>query len=134
VSAEHLDKIREAVLAEIRPLLPEEWDLKPGLASVKELSRTTVYCEYTRIEPLPEAPMGNARVGFDLTVSPLNKDVTKAEDLVDAHVVDLVLALDAHDWISWSLAEKKSIADTYLGWVVTISALASVSKTPTPEE
>lgn len=129
-----LDKIRSSVIAEIQPLLPEAWDIKPGISKLDTLSKTTVFCEYTRIEPLEEAPQGNARCSFELTVVPPKTDIGKAENDVDGNVVDLVLSLDKHRWISWSLAEKKTLADIYIGWVVTVSAIASISKTPPPEE
>lgn len=129
-----LDKVRANVLAEIVPLCPETWDFQPGLAPLTKPSKTTVYTEYTEINPLPKRAIGNVEVSFDLTVVPVFEDVDKAEEEVDADVVDLIVALDGHEWIVWVKAVKKSLAGKYLGWTISITAIAGTSKTePDPE-
>lgn len=127
-----LDTVRSYVVDELKPLLPERWDWKPGITTPGEISKPTVYLEYSRIEPLPEAPIGNVRCVFELTVTTPLKSMTKGEDEVDAEVVGMILVLDAHDRITWTGAEKKVIDDTNLAWTVTVSVLASTVATPAP--
>lgn len=129
MSPKPVDKARANTLAEITPLCPATWDFKPGLAPLKQLSKTTVFMEYTELTRLEEAGPGHIRCGFDLAVVPALEDTTKAEDAVDAAVVDLLLALDGHEWIKWIRGEKKAIGEQYIGWVISITSIASLSKT-----
>lgn len=131
----HLDQVRPAVRAALVELLPAGWDVKAGIATPTTLAQPTLYLEYSRVDPLPEAPLSQVRCTFELTLTTMLTDLAKGEDWADAALVDLVLALDAHNWITWSGAEKSVVKDTYLAWKVTLTALASTTPTPTnPEE
>lgn len=129
----HLDKVRATVRDALVALLPEGWDIKPGIATPTTIASPTLYLEYKRIEPLPEAPIGHARCTFELTLTTPLTDKPKGEDDVDDGIVDLVLALDAHEFISWSSAEKAVLLEKYLAWTVTVTVIANTTKTPDPE-
>lgn len=109
-------------------LLPEEWDIKPGLRPVGKITSPTVYLNYQSIEPITEAGPGNVRCGFEVAVVDPLEDQAKAEDAIDVEVVKLLVALDRHPTISFSRAEKKSIDSTpYLGWVFTVTVIATAT-------
>ncbi len=128
----HADSVRATVRAELKSMLPEGWDIKPGLSMPTTLSQPTMYLEYGRIEPLPEAPIGHVRCTFELTLTASLSDLTKGEDWADDAVIDLVLALDAHPTIAWAPAEKVVVKETYLAWKIPVSVIASTTPTPTP--
>jgi hypothetical protein len=128
-----LDQVRAAVREALVGLLPAGWDIKRGIVTPTTLAQPTLYLEYTRIEPLPEAPIGHARCTFELTLTTELTDTAKGEDWADAAVVDLVLAIDAHDFISWSEATKAVILQNHLTWNLVVSILANTTPTPAPE-
>lgn len=128
---DELDTVRGAVVAELETLCPTDWDVKPGQVTPGTTARPTLYVNYHRIEPLSEAPIGQVRVGFELTISTHLTDLSKGEDAVDHQVLELILALDAHPTILWTLAEKILVPATEnLAWQITVSTIA----TTTPEE
>jgi len=106
-------------------LVPDTWDVRPGLSPIGTITKPTLLIEYKTIDPF-DAPMGNVRVAFEVYIVDHHEDQSKAEDAVDGYVVALMVALDQHPSISWSTASKTGIADTpYLGWKFTVSAIAS---------
>lgn len=120
--------VRSWLAGEIAPLLPEDWRIVPGISSVKTLLVPAVYFEFTQLEKVSELPTGHARAVFDLIVVDPRTDLTAAEDQVDDHLVDLVLALDGHQQINWTGARKESIAEQFFGWRVALTVLTSISK------
>jgi hypothetical protein len=129
----HLDKARAYVIDQVTPLVPDDWDIKPGIATPTTISKTTVFVEYTEIEPLPEAPIGSARCVLELTVTSPLTDLAKGENDVDADVLELVLALDRHKKIAWRRATKRAIVEAYLGWTIAVTLIAETTPTPPPE-
>lgn len=118
--------VRDQVAALIKPLITgNRWSIQPH--TVKQLgtslSRTTVFIEHTGIDPLPAAPVGSVDNTCVVTiVSPL-ADWQRAEDALDAKVMDFVAALDASTILEWSTVRKVEIADTYLGWAITLTTI-----------
>lgn len=130
MSSEPLDKIRAYVIGEAVAALPATWDVKSGLAPITTISKRTVFVDYKELEPLPEAPIGQALCVMTLAFVSPHEDLAKAEDDADSCVVDLVLAFDAHERIVWRRAAKRAINETYLGWLVEVGVIAATVKTP----
>lgn len=127
--------VRSFTVAQLKALVPDTWDVKPGLATPGTLSQTTLYIEYKTIERLAEAPQSGLTCTFEATVATQLTDLAKGEDDVDASVVELLVGLNRHEQITWTLAEKKSIAGANLGWALTLKVIALPIQTPeTPEE
>lgn len=120
--------IRPWLATTMRPLLPESWRLVDGLAEVKTLTVPAVYFEYTAIEKADDWPPGHVRAVVDLIIVDPHTDLVKAEDAVDELVVQLLVALDGHAQIDWSSAKKQAIGDSFLGWRVSVSVIASTPK------
>jgi len=120
--------IRAWLAATMLPLLPEQWRIVDGLAEVKTLTVPAVYFEYSGIEKADEWPPGHVRAVIDMIVVDPHTDIVKAEDAVDELVVQLLVALDGHHQINWSSARKQAIGDSFLGWRVSVSVLASTPK------
>jgi hypothetical protein len=58
-SSPYLDAVRAYVISEIQPHLPEGWDVVDQLPEAgKTLTKTSVFLDYSGIEPLPEDPLG----------------------------------------------------------------------------
>lgn len=120
--------IRAWLAGEIEPLLPAQWRLVAGISDVKTLVVPAVYFEYTAIEKADNWPPGHVRAVLDLVVVDPHTDLVLAEDAVDELVVQLLTALDLHDSINWSSARKQAIGDSFFGWRVSVSVLASTPK------
>lgn len=115
--------VRAQLQALLQPLITgNRWSVVPNtVKQVKSLSRTTVFIEHTGIDVNPSAPMGSVDNTCVVTIlSPL-VDYAKAEDALDAKVMDLVAALDADAQLGWQNARKTEVADTYLGWAITLT-------------
>lgn len=117
--------VREQVAALIQPLITgNRWSVKPH--TVKQLttiSRPTVFIEHTGIDPLPTAPVGRVDNQCVVTIVSQLTDYQKAEDALDVKVIHLINALDGSDHLEWLNARKVEIADTYLGWAITLTLL-----------
>lgn len=119
--------VRELVKGLLQPLITgNRWVVKPHtVKQLETVARTTVFIEHTGIDPLPAAPIGNVNNECVVTiVSPL-LDYAKAEDALDAKVLDLVNALDADERLGWVNARKVEVADTYLGWAITLTLITA---------
>lgn len=117
--------VRAQVQALLQPLITGNlWSVKPHtVKQVQTISRATVFIEHTGIDPMPTAPVGRVDNQCVVTiVSPLT-DYSQAEDSLDAKVMDLVNALDGSDRLEWVNARKVEIADTYLGWAITLTLI-----------
>lgn len=118
--------VRDQVAALIKPLITgSRWSVQPH--TVKQLgtslSRTTVFIEHTGFDPLAVAPAGSVDNTCVVTiVSPL-ADWQKAEDALDAKVMQFVSALDTSDRLEWQSGRKITVADTYLGWAITLTTI-----------
>lgn len=115
-----------AHLAElVGPLVTENrWSIKPHtVKQVQTISRPTVFIEHTGIDPLPTAPVGSAENQCVVTFVSHLTDYAQAEDALDEDVLAFVAALDASDRLEWANARKVEIADTYLGWAITLTLI-----------
>lgn len=118
--------VREQVAALIKPLITgNRWSIQPH--TVKQLgtslTRTTVFIEHTGIDPQPIAPVGMVDNTCIVTILSALADWQKAEDALDAKVMDLIAALDASTILTWSNARKVEVAETYLGWAITLTVI-----------
>jgi len=117
--------VRQAVADLLQPIIPAGWDIRPHtVKKVLTLSRPTVYVEYTTTEPAPEAPIGHLHDSVVVTMLSHLTDYAKAEDALDTDVRTILAALDAHDRLVWTKAEKVEVADTYLGWAITLTFIS----------
>lgn len=139
MSSEPITDIRDWLREKLLAHVPAGWDVTPGLpAKLGKLAKTTVYLEYTSIDPT-QTPVGTALAGIDLIVATKLEDRVKAEDDVDSLVLDLILALDQiiDDTanLSWrgEAASKEQLGDgPNLCWRIRTQAVASFAH-PTPE-
>nr|WP_274637072.1 hypothetical protein [Microbacterium bovistercoris] len=116
--------VRAQVAAILAPMIPNTWAVKPHtVKQLATLAQPTVYVEHTTIEPLTAAPYGHASNTVTVTALSHRKDYDRAEDALDSDVLLLLAALDANDRIAWTRAEKITVADTYLGWAITLTLI-----------
>ncbi len=105
--------------------LPDEWTVIAEQRFPETVSRTTVIVQHTRIEPLPEAPLGHLRHTLTLSVIDPHTDIAAAEDALDEALVEVIQALDTHASISWTEAEKVVHADRYVAWNITVTVITN---------
>jgi hypothetical protein len=121
--------VREHLLDELRPLLPDDWDIKEGETTPSTLAKPTMYIDFSGIAPLPAAPLGRVQVNFTLTIADHHTDLTKAEDSVDEQVFDLILGLDSHPTIIWTDAKKIRVqGNDALAWQIDINTTVNKKK------
>jgi len=126
------DSVRALIVAELQ--LPADWTVIPEARFPDTLTKTTVVLQHTRIERLPEGPLGALRNTVTLTVADPRTDVAAAEDALDDALVRLIGSLDRHSWLSWTEAEKVVHAERYVAWNLTLTALTSRDPNPQTEE
>lgn len=117
------DSVRAYVTGELD--LPEEWLVIPEQRFPETISKTTVVLQHTRIERLPEAPMGSLRHTITLSVLDPHTDIATAENDLDDALVTLISAIDSHSSISWSSAEKTMHEARYAGWNLTLNVITN---------
>lgn len=110
--------------------LPTEWSVIPEQRFPETIAKPTVVLQHTRIERLPEAPMGNIRHTVVLSVLDPHTDIAAAEDALDDAVTELLSAIDAHSTIAWTEAEKTTHRETFPAWNLTLTVITSK---PNPE-
>jgi hypothetical protein len=122
VSDSAVGAVRAYLVDELRPMLPDTWDIKPGESTPATLAKPTLYMDFGGIVPLSAAPMGAVQVNFTLTIADHHADVAMAEDGVDEQIFDLISALDAHPTILWTDAKKIRIPqNNALAWQIDIN-------------
>lgn len=123
------ESVRHYLAAELA--LPADWAVIPEQRFPETIAKTTVVLQHTRIEKLPEAPIGHLRHTIELSVIDPRQDIAKAEDALDDALVTLIQSLDGHPAINWTGAEKTMHRDTYVAWNLTLTVITS---TPEPDE
>lgn len=113
--------------------LPETWSVIPEQRFPETISRTTVVLQHTRIERLPEAPLGHLRHTITLSVLDPRTDIAAAEDALDDAITTLLSAIDAHSTISWLDAEKVVHREAYPAWNLSLTVITSKPTTETEE-
>ena len=123
--------VREQVRELIQPLITgNRWSVKPHtVKQVQTLSRPTVFIEHTGIDPLEAAPVAHVSNTCVVTIVSHRTDYTQAEDDLDVPVAQLIAALDAHEQLDWTEARKVEVADTYLGWAITLTVITAKETT-----
>lgn len=119
------DSVRTYLRDQCAPLCPSSWVWITAQRIPETISKTTVILKHSRIEKLDAAPIGHLRHTVTLTVADPRTDVDAAEDGLDAAVTELITALDAHNNISWSTAEKVLLTDSNLAWDITLTTITS---------
>lgn len=113
--------VRDYLKTELTPLIPSTWRIIPEQRMPDTITKTTVVLKHLRITRLPAAPIGSLDNSVVITIADPHKETAAAENALDDNVLELVTAIDGHDNISWSLAEKVNVNDTYLGWDITVA-------------
>lgn len=126
--------VRGYLVAELAPLLPADWRLIPAQTIPDQIDRTTVVVKHGRMTKLPEAPIGNLQHSIVLTIAHPSANIGAAEDALDHAVIELTTALDGHDRIDWTDAEKVSVESKWLGWDVTLTVITQKPTTTTTPE
>lgn len=127
-----LSTVRTWLVEHITEYLPAEWEVKPGLVTPGTIARPTVYCEYHTIDR-SDLPAGFVRCKMRLIVVDHRTDVARSEDEIDAHVLELVLALTGDEHVTWTNARKTVEFAPHLGWELELDVLAGLTRPPTPE-
>ena len=127
------DSVRAFILEQLA--LPDEWRQIPEQHVPEVIDRETVVVKHTRIEKLPEAPVGHLRHEVILAVFIPNRDLARAEDRLDEAVLELLQAIDGHAQINWREAEKVvSSGNQYPGWELSLTVITQQPEpTPNPE-
>lgn len=130
------ETVREYIARQVRPNLPSDWKIDPGIPTLATLSKPLLWIEYTAFEPLPEAPLSSIRVTADLCVVTNLTDARKGEDAADEHVAALYEAALAAGTFYSITARKTVFADTYVGWRLSINVITTnpAATAPATEE
>lgn len=126
------ETVREYIVGQVQPNLPDDWKVDPGIPTLGTLSRPVLWVEYTGFEPLAEAPLDKINVTSDLCIVTSKTDVRKGEDEADELVAELyeaVLAARAFYRIS---ARKAVFQETYVGWRLSINVITTNPATSAP--
>ncbi|KKI19665.1 MULTISPECIES: hypothetical protein [unclassified Leucobacter] len=111
--------------------LPDDWKRVDEQRIPQIIERPTVIVKHDRFEKLPEAPIGALRNVVVLAVFIPNQDLAKAEAAMDDAMAELLTALDGHEAINWSEAQKVVTPNgLYPGWELSLSVIS----TPEPKE
>jgi hypothetical protein len=121
------ESVREYIRAHVT--IPEAFRLIPNQTMPQTIDRPTVVVKHLRMEPLAEAPVGHVRNTVILTLADHHETEAIAEEALDTAVVELLTALDGHEAITWTEAEKVSVVDRYLGWDITLTVITSRKET-----
>lgn len=119
--------VRKWLATKIKPLLPNGWRINPYQALPGTFTVTTVVIKHLEIEPMAEAPLGQMRHSFTVTIADPHEDQNKAEDALDDSVTSLMTAIDTHPQIAWTSAKKVLISPErpYLGWDITLTVITN---------
>lgn len=132
MSSSTLATIRAAVDAGIKPNLPAAWETVPNLSSALNKLTPVLYTEFTGISTEHKGvliPAGHVMCDFDLVIVVPGTDDSKSEDVVDAAVLDLIIALDAADTdLVWDTAKKERLAAGQLAWRISLSVITTSRK------
>lgn len=121
------DSVRSYLVDELTPLVNQGWRIIREQRMPETIDTITVVLKHSRIEKLPEAPMGALRNEVVLTVADPHEDIAKAEDALDDAVVDLLSVIDKHDSINWTEARKAKVNDNILGWDITLTVITTAT-------
>lgn len=130
------DSARAFVITEIA--FPDGWKIIPEQRIPAVIEVETVILKHSRVEKLPEAPIGQLKHEVILAVFVPNRDIALAEDRLDEAITELITKLDGHSQIDWVDAQKVVTPDgQYPGWEITLTVLTEVpepTSTTEPKE
>lgn len=116
--------VRTWLEGQLKPVLPASWRIIPNQRIPETIDRITVMLSFTRIERLPEAPIGSLKNYVTITVADPHQDLVKAENALDDAVNELCTALDGlSDQLLWTGASKVLVKDLYWGWDITVEII-----------
>lgn len=123
--------VREYVLEQLAPGIPEVIKVDPGIPTITTLSQPLLWIEYTSFQREPSAPLSRIACGVDVCIATNHTDLRKGEDEAD----ELVAALFEHavtaDAFRDLTASKTIFGDTYIGWRISLTVITT---NPEPEE
>jgi hypothetical protein len=117
----------------IRPLIPEEWVIKPAITGTIESLVPVVYITFRAIDhgDSERLPSGQVRCEMVVEVTPAITKDGEGEDSADDGVVELIAALN-DKFIAWARADKRRAENGALGWEVTLSTICRLRPPETP--
>lgn len=99
---------RTELAAALKPALGKQFAIFPAPESLDEITKPTLHLFRTRVEKLPQAPMGFHLNSFALwVIAPANA----SEDTLDDLLEDVLEALDSSTDSLWSDAERDIYGD-----------------------
>ncbi len=128
------DNVRAYILTELD--LPAAWRKVDEQRIPEVIDRETVVLKHSRVEKLPEAPIGQLRHEVILGIFVPNQDLARAENRLDEAVTELIAEIDGHRHINWRSAEKViGPGNQYPGWEITLTVnTQKPDPTPAPPE
>ncbi|MGX1931718.1 hypothetical protein [Microbacterium resistens] len=117
--------VRQYVLDELTPHVPETWKVFKSIPTLKTLSQPTMWLEYSGFEPLPAAPLSSILASVDVCVATNLTDIHKGEDKADEYVARLYEAAFASNKFYGLTAQKTVFAESYIGWRITIQVVTT---------
>lgn len=90
------------------------------------VTKPTIMLWQSRIEPMPQATLDRVFVTVELWALVGTDDPAKADDALDDHLSDVITALHAIPWLTWSTAERGVLLDRFHGYRITAQAVAAI--------
>jgi hypothetical protein len=117
------DEIRQYLVDQLKPLLPEKWRWYAYNTNLDNLSTPVAMLWLQTITRTPEAPMGFRSTTFLLTIVEPKQDPAQREDPLDENLIELVDAIDTIPNVRWTRAERATFQDTYLAFDITLEII-----------
>lgn len=95
---------REQLLAQLRPLLPDGWQVVPSQRNYDDTQGVVVQLKLQSVARFPAAPIGGYLTSWVLTITTGQQDVERAEGDLDDALLEFLAALDAVNRSLWTSA------------------------------
>lgn len=125
---------RDLIHGELVAHLPEGYTVHPYAPQLDGVQGPTLLLRLATITRLPQAGQHQRDYAAQvLAVAPVaDVDLATSQE-VDALAEDVLHALDQSNVLSWSVAERVSVDDTWAGWEVQITTgPLNIESEPTP--
>ncbi|HUG50405.1 MAG TPA: hypothetical protein VLZ78_05350 [Terrimesophilobacter sp.] len=125
-----IPSVRAELDARLREVLPAKWKVEKDIEAPDATLTPAVYIEFRRIgstfdgQPLPHGVLA-AEVQLILTDPRTDR---AGEGDVEDHLVNLIAALDPHEDLAWTTAEKQRVERTgSWSWALTLFAFVDIT-------
>lgn len=119
--------VRQALVDALTPELPT-YRLLGYPLDLDAVTRPTVMLWQSRVERLEQIELDRLLVTVELWVVTGSEDPSKADDLLDDSLSDVIEALHPITWINWTTAERGVLHDRFHGYRITAQAVAKIGE------